>query len=141
MLRKFMEKRAEKSPRSKPVLAKIPSGGNVVLTTFQVLDKKFDLIYSSFKNLPRNCPMDTNTLLVFIIALLTTNLLFVGIYIVLVLKEVRSAFVKLNDILDTTQEVVESVSQPVVNASGFVNGLIQGIKIIKSLKKDKEEKS
>lgn len=85
--------------------------------------------------------MDTNTLLVFIIALLTTNLLFVGIYIVLVLKEVRSAFVKLNNILDTTQEVVESVSQPVVNASGFVNGLIQGIKIIKSLKKDKEEES
>jgi len=79
--------------------------------------------------------MDTNTLLIFIIALLTTNLLFVGIYIVLVLKEVRSAFAKVNTILESAQEVTDSVSEPIVNASKFLNGIIQGVKLIRGLKR------
>ncbi|MFW6109820.1 MAG: hypothetical protein ACOC6Q_00090 [Patescibacteria group bacterium] len=73
--------------------------------------------------------MDTNTLLTLVIALLTFNLLFVGVYIVLVLKEVREAVRKVNSILVNVDEVSESLATPVVGLSGAITGIMQGLKI------------
>lgn len=77
--------------------------------------------------------MDTNTLLVLIIGLLTLNLLFVGVYIVLVLKEVRESIKKVNEILDNAAEVTDAVSKPVIGASGALMGLMEGVKIFKQV--------
>ncbi len=87
--------------------------------------------------------METNTLLILIIGLLTCNLLFVGVYIVLVLKEVRKSIKKLNIILENAAEISESVSKPVISISSALNGVMEGIRIFKKIKSfggDKEKK-
>lgn len=78
--------------------------------------------------------MDTNSLLVLIIGLLTLNLLFVGVYIVLVLKEVRESIRSINRVLDQVARVSESVSAPIVGASGMLTGLLEGLKIFRRFK-------
>ena len=78
--------------------------------------------------------MDTNSLLVLIIALLTLNLLFVGIYIVLVLKEVRESVRRFNFILDQVGKVSESISAPIVGASGALLGFMEGRKFFRKLR-------
>lgn len=82
--------------------------------------------------------MNTNTLLVLIIALLSVNLLFVGFYIVLVLKEVRTSIVKMNKILETADAVASSVAAPIIGASAAVTALARGSKLLKGLKKKGE---
>ena len=86
-------------------------------------------------------PMDTNSLLVLIIGLLTLNLLFVGVYIVLVLKEVRESIRKINLVLDQVAKVSESVSAPIVGASGMLTGLLEGLKIFSRFKSLRKEAS
>jgi len=76
----------------------------------------------------------TDTLLVLIIALLTVNLLFVGVYIVLVLKEVKSAVVKMNEILESISAISAAVATPVVGASGAVTAFTEGLKAFNKLK-------
>jgi hypothetical protein len=76
----------------------------------------------------------TETLLVVIIALLSANLLFVGVYIVLVLKEVRSAVVRMNEILESISAISSAVATPVVGAAGAVTAFTQGLKAYNKLK-------
>jgi len=70
----------------------------------------------------------TETLLLVIIALLTVNILFVGVYIVLVLKEVRQAVIKMNQILDSFSTISSAIANPVSNASGFFSAIVEGVK-------------
>lgn len=86
--------------------------------------------------------MDTQTLLVIIIALLSANLIFVGVYIVLILKEVRAAITKINGILDSAEAVSSAVATPIVGASGAISAFSEGIKafkILNNLRKKKKE--
>jgi len=78
--------------------------------------------------------MDTQTLLVIIIALLSANLIFVGIYIVLILKEVRTTVTKINEILDNAATVSSAVATPIVGASGAISAFTEGVKAFKALK-------
>lgn len=80
----------------------------------------------------------TETLLVLIIALLTVNLLFVGVYIVLVLKEVRSTITKMNEILESVSAISAAVATPVVGAAGAVTAFTQGLKAYNKLKNIRE---
>ena len=70
----------------------------------------------------------TETLLLVIIALLTVNILFVGVYIVLVLKEVRQAIAKMNQILDSFSTISSAIANPVSSASGFFSAVVEGVK-------------
>jgi glucose uptake protein GlcU len=70
----------------------------------------------------------TETLLLVIIALLTVNILFVGVYIVLVLKEVRQAITKMNQILDSFSTISSAIANPVSSASGFFSAIVEGVK-------------
>lgn len=79
--------------------------------------------------------MDSQTLLIIVIVLLSINLLFVGFYIVLILKEVRTSVSKMNAFLDTVNEVSTAVADPIVGASGAVNAFTQGIKAFGIIKK------
>ncbi len=85
--------------------------------------------------------MDTQTLLVIVIALLAVNLIFVGFYIVMILKEVRSSVTKMNVFLDTVNEVSTAVADPIVGASGAVNAFTQGVRTFGIIKKMMEKKS
>lgn len=86
--------------------------------------------------------MDTQTLLVIIIALLSANLIFVGVYIVLILKEVRAAITKINEILDSASAVSTAVAHPIVGASGAISAFSEGVKAFRILKnlRDKRNK-
>ena len=75
----------------------------------------------------------TDTLLLVIIALLTVNILFVGVYIVLVLKEVRQSVLKINQILDSFSAISNAISQPISQAPGIVSSVVEGIKAAKQL--------
>lgn len=77
----------------------------------------------------------TDTLLVLIIALLSVNLIFVGVYIVLVLKEVRSAVVRMNEILESISAISAAVATPVVGAAGAVSAFSEGLKAFNKLQK------
>jgi len=70
----------------------------------------------------------TETLLLVVIALLTVNILFVGVYIVLVLKEVRQAVSKMNQILDSFSTISTAIANPVSSASGFFSAVVEGVK-------------
>lgn len=70
----------------------------------------------------------TETLLLVIIALLTVNILFVGVYIVLVLKEVRQAIGKMNKILDSFSAISAAIANPISGASGFFAAIVDGVK-------------
>jgi len=74
--------------------------------------------------------MATEILLVLIIFLLTFNLLFVGIYIVLVLKDVRVTLHKLNLVLTDTHEITKTVKEPIKEITGLVEGISNGIKAV-----------
>jgi len=84
--------------------------------------------------------MTAEILLIIIIFLLTLNLLFVGVYIVLVLKDVRTTLNKLNSLLDDAREVSASVKKPVKEISGLIDGVSAGLKalpIVSSLLKSR----
>lgn len=82
--------------------------------------------------------MDTQTLLVLILLLLTINVLFVGVYIVLVLKEVRGSVIKVNKILDSADQVVSAVTRPVIGIAGAVEGVAEGLRVFKAVKNFKK---
>lgn len=77
--------------------------------------------------------MDLQVILVFILALLTVNLMIVGFYVVTVLKELRETIRKSNTILENVHSVTDSVSNPLTSIAGLLNGLTQGIKAVKSI--------
>ncbi|MFH1896545.1 MAG: hypothetical protein ABH814_03720 [bacterium] len=74
--------------------------------------------------------MATEILLILIIFLLTFNLLFVGVYIVLVLKDVRVSLQKLNKVLDEAHEVTSAVKKPIKDISNLAEGVSAGLKAL-----------
>jgi len=63
----------------------------------------------------------------------------VGIYIVLVLKEVRESVRKVNAILNQVVEVSKSVSAPIIGASGLITGLLEGLRFFQRFRSSGEE--
>ncbi len=79
--------------------------------------------------------MDLNsTLLIIILAILSVNIVFVGVYIVLVLREVRSSISKLNSMLETVDGVLSSIAAPVIGASAAITALSKGKNILSNIK-------
>ncbi len=86
--------------------------------------------------------MDIQIVLVIILAILTLNLVIVGIYVVMILKEFRETIKKMNGMLDTISIVTESVATPITNLSGLLGSVTSGMKFfnaITSFKKRREE--
>lgn len=74
--------------------------------------------------------MATEILLILIIFLLTFNLLFVGVYIILVLKDVRVTLTKLNSLLDNADEVAKEIKKPVKDVSELIEGVSAGVRSV-----------
>jgi predicted Holliday junction resolvase-like endonuclease len=68
----------------------------------------------------------TNLILILVITLLALNLVLVGVYIALILKEVRETVRKVNALLDTTNNVADAVSEPVIGASHALGAITTG---------------
>ena len=80
-----------------------------------------------------HCPMDIQAILIFILALLTLNLIAVGIYVILVLKEFRETLKKANLVLDNVHEVTDAVATPVTTIAGMITGVTQSVNAVKSI--------
>jgi len=74
--------------------------------------------------------MDIQTVLVFILALLTVNLIIVGVYVVLVLKELRETIHKANNILETADSVTSIVSNPLSMITTLVGAVTEGYRAV-----------
>lgn len=86
--------------------------------------------------------MDFQIVLLIILSLLTVNLVVVGVYVVVVLKEFRQTVKKMNIVLDNATEITDSIAGPITAISSIATGLTQGLKVLsafKFLKKDNEE--
>jgi hypothetical protein len=88
--------------------------------------------------------MDIQTVLIVVLILLTINLIAVGVYVVLILKEFRETVKKANSVLDNVHNVTNVVANPITSLAGIIAGVTQGVKAIKSISslfddKDKEE--
>lgn len=70
---------------------------------------------------------------------LTVILVVIGIQISLLLKEFRMSVQKSNKMLDDAGKITGTVSEGVVNMSGFMDGIRAGIKMITSLKHKEKE--
>lgn len=77
--------------------------------------------------------MDLQIVLIFILALLTLNLMVVGFYVILVLKEFRETVKKSNAVLDNVHKVSDAVSNPITSLAGLVTGITEGVKAVKSI--------
>lgn len=86
--------------------------------------------------------MDIQVLLLIILSLLTINLVVVGVYIIVVLKDLRRTVNKMDTVLSTVQDVTDKVSLPIMSLSGLAAGVSSGLKMfdaIRSLKKNEED--
>ena len=77
--------------------------------------------------------MDLQTILVFILAVLTINLIIVGIYIVLVLKEFRETVKKANYVLDNVNEFTDHFVSPVTTIASIISGVTESVKAVKKI--------
>lgn len=75
------------------------------------------------------------TVLLFVIIILTFLLLILGVQIYYILKEFRETVIKANKVLDDTGIITESVSEPVVMFSTFLTGIKTGSFFVNLLKK------
>lgn len=66
------------------------------------------------------------TVLLFVILILTFLILILGVQIYYILKEFRETVIKANKVLDDTSVITESVSEPVVMFSSFLTGIKTG---------------
>ena len=76
--------------------------------------------------------MDLQVILIFILAILTVALVGIGVYVILVLKELRETIKKANLIIDDVETLTNIVSNPL----SLITGVISGFKAIKNLKKE-----
>lgn len=83
--------------------------------------------------------MDIQVILVIILSILTVNLVVVGVYVVLVLKEFRETVQKANGILEDVEAVSSFISNPVSLLGGLVNSIMGGYKAVTSIRSLKED--
>lgn len=69
--------------------------------------------------------------LLFVIVLLTVLLVVLGIQVFFILKELRVTLDRANKVLENTEVITESVSEPM----SFLSGLISGTKSLSAIAK------
>jgi len=77
--------------------------------------------------------MDIQTILIFILAVLTINLIAVGVYVILVLKDFRETIKKANEVLDNVHQVTDVVANPITTISGIIAGVTKGVRAVKEI--------
>ena len=86
--------------------------------------------------------MDIQTILIFILAILTINLIAVGVYVIMVLRDFRETIRKANEVLDNVHDVTDTIANPVTTIAGIIAGVTKSVKAVRaisSLIENKEE--
>lgn len=78
--------------------------------------------------------------LLFVVLILTFLLLFLGIQVFFILKELRKTVLKANKVLDDTGTITESVSAPISSLSSVISGVKMGASIARILKRKSAKK-
>lgn len=76
--------------------------------------------------------MDIQTILIFILSILTITMVVIGVYVVTVLQELKKTIQRTNLIL----EDIEGVSNLVSNPLNIVTAAVKGFTAIKNLRKE-----
>ena len=84
--------------------------------------------------------MDIQVVLIFILALLTINLVVVGVYVVLVLKELRSTIKRANSLLDNADSLGDFLSNPLSAFSGVLDAVVKGYKAVQEVRSIRSSK-
>jgi len=82
------------------------------------------------------------SVLLFVIVILTLLLIVIGVQVFFILKELRRTVLKANKVLDDTSSITESVSRPLSSLSTLSTGLKTGAiiaKLIKGFKKSTKD--
>jgi uncharacterized protein YoxC len=77
--------------------------------------------------------MDIQNILIFILAILTVNLIAVGIYVILVLRDFRETVKKANEVLDNVHQVTDIVANPVTTIANIIAGVTKGVKAVREI--------
>lgn len=86
--------------------------------------------------------IDTVQAVLLIVIVLLTFLLFIlGIQVYFILKELRNTISKANRVLDNTEMITESVSEPMSFLSGIIMGTKTLSKFLKTIKNEKGDQN
>jgi len=77
--------------------------------------------------------MDFNLVLILILSVITINMLVVGFYIVVTLKDLRETLKKMNTVLDDTGAIVHTIANPLNMVGGIVSAVIDAFKKTRSI--------
>lgn len=78
--------------------------------------------------------MDIQVVIVFILAILTINLLVVGVYVVLVLKDLRHTLTRVNSVVNTIDNFTTSIANPMATVTSLVGAVTEGIRAVRSIR-------
>lgn len=82
------------------------------------------------------------TVLLFVLVILTILILILGVQVFLILKDLRRTVGKANKVLDDTGVITDAVSRPAASFSSITTGIKAGAAIAKLFtKKSKRDKS
>lgn len=81
------------------------------------------------------------TQIIIMVSILSVSVVIIvcGVWVALILKELKSTVIKTNSILDDTKLITSSVAQPVSTISEFLSGFKSGINLLNSFFKKKEK--
>lgn len=77
--------------------------------------------------------MDFNLVLILILSVITINMLVVGFYIVVTLKDLRETLKKMNTVLDDTGAIVHGIANPLNMVGGLVTAVVDAFKKTRSI--------
>lgn len=72
------------------------------------------------------------TIFAVVLVIITVVLSVVGIQIIFVLNELRRTLHRVNDVLDSAEQKMNMMLQPLQNLGGLANGLSSGLKVFES---------
>lgn len=85
--------------------------------------------------------MDIQILLVLTLFLLVAVVAYVGIYLVIVLKELRETIKKTNSVLGDVGTVTKTFSNPLVYLVKILGSVAEGVKTVRSITSIKDTKN
>ena len=78
--------------------------------------------------------MDTlQVTLIIVLILLAINLIVVGTYLFLVLKDFRVTIGKANAVLDNVQTISDAAASPVATIAGIIAGITQSVRAVRGI--------
>ncbi len=85
--------------------------------------------------------MQGSTQLVLTLSIISLTLVFIiiGVWIILILKELRHSLKRVNKIISEAEAMIDAVAQPIATFSDFWQGAKKGLSLLNWVFKDKEE--